>query len=118
MDKSPHIHRRYPQYIEAWSLPDSLDAAFQWENGKTYFFINNVYYRFNDRNFAPQEDTIPYPRNIGVWWFGCQEQALTQQQETLEYEDKQQDYIDNEVGVGDEVLDVGSLSNHVKNILK
>ena len=118
MDKSPHIHRRYPQYIEAWSLAGSLDAAFQWENGKTYFFKNDGYYRFDDRNFAPQKDAIPYPRNIGVWWFGCKEVNLKPQQKTLRSEEREKDYIDNEVGVGDEVLDVGDFTNLVKNVLK
>jgi len=30
----------------------------------------------------------------------------------------EKDYIDNEVGVGDEVLDVGDFTNLVKNVLK
>jgi len=32
-------------------LPSSVDAAFKWENGLTYFFKGGEYYRFNDGDF-------------------------------------------------------------------
>jgi hypothetical protein len=118
MEKSPQVHRRYPQHIEAWSLPGNLDAAFQWENGKTYFFKNENYYRFNDIRFSPQEDEILYPKSTGVWWFGCKDKITNALHKSFNHNDVQQDYIENEVGVGDEVLDVGDWTGKVKNLLK
>ena len=117
MEKFPPVHRRYPQPIAAWTLPGSMDAAFQWQNGKTYFFKDDEYYRFNDIKFSPQEDTIPYPRKTGLWWFGCKEKS-TSLQKSLDYTNVQQDYIENEVGVGDEVLDVGDWIKNSKKKLK
>eukprot|EP00091_Calanus_sinicus_P003389 TRINITY_DN13552_c0_g1_i1.p1 TRINITY_DN13552_c0_g1~~TRINITY_DN13552_c0_g1_i1.p1 ORF type:complete len:216 (+),score=55.96 TRINITY_DN13552_c0_g1_i1:122-769(+) len=93
MEKSPQVHRRYPQHIGAWSLPGHLDAAFQWENGKTYFFKSDKYYRFNDIQFSPQEDEISYPRSTGVWWFGCKDKIATDPNKSLEHDDVQQNSL-------------------------
>lgn len=117
MEKLPKIHRRYPKEIALWSLPSHIDAAFQWENGKTYFFKGHQYYRFNDRDFSPQEDEIPYPRNVGVWWFGCKEARSMNQEKTDNISNISNEYIDNEVGVGEEVLDVGDWSQNSTNFL-
>lgn len=59
----------YPKSLSTWSgLPGKVDAAFQWKNGKTFFFSGPEYYRFNDMKFAVESD---YPRPNDVWWFGC-----------------------------------------------
>ena len=65
----------YPRSISAdWDgLPSSLDAAFTWTNGKTYFFKGDKYYKFDDDKLEVAESAeYPYPRDSGKWWFGCQ----------------------------------------------
>lgn len=50
--QKPPIKSTYPKDISNWEgLPNSLDAAFQFTNGYSYFFKNGQYWRFNDRSF-------------------------------------------------------------------
>ncbi|XP_055346282.1 stromelysin-3-like [Paramacrobiotus metropolitanus] len=66
---SSPVSSDYPKSLSTWSgLPPRIDAAFQWKNGKTFFFSGPNYYRFNDKKFAVEAD---YPRPNDVWWFGC-----------------------------------------------
>lgn len=68
----PPVKRTYPKPIENWEgLPNNLDAAFQYTNGYTYFFKDNAYYRFNDRQFAVEQANPAFPRSTAYWWFGC-----------------------------------------------
>ena len=54
-------------------IPNDLNAATQWKNGKSYFFKNGEYYRFDDNTFAVDSNLKAiYPRATGEWWFGCQ----------------------------------------------
>ncbi len=70
----------YPRPLSIWNLQDGqetpitkLDEAFQWTRyGRTYFFFENQYIRFDDQNFRP-DDT--YPRSTAYWWFACGDQA-------------------------------------------
>lgn len=40
----------YPKPLSAWNgLPETIDTALQWTNGRTYFFKDNDYYRYNDQ---------------------------------------------------------------------
>ena len=60
----------YPKLIqEAWrGLPNNLDAAVQWKNGKSYFFKDLNYYQLDDLFF----DVSPnYPKRISKEWMGC-----------------------------------------------
>ena len=53
----------YPRSISKdWvGLPDNIDAAFTWTNGKTYFFKGSRYWRFTDFTL----DTVyKYPKDI------------------------------------------------------
>ena len=91
-------------------MPPSVDAALQWDNGKTYFFKGGNYWRFNDRRF---EVDAGFPRNAGEWWFGCPklrplvaEGAQTAAAEAeYAYVDLDQEYFNN---AGNEDLDVDS----------
>lgn len=48
----PPVKSNYPKPIANWEgIPDNIDAAMQYTNGYTYFFKNDGYWRFNDRNF-------------------------------------------------------------------
>ena len=52
----PPVSNKYPKPIKNWvGLPSSVDAAFKWENGMTYFFKDIYYYRFNDADFEVNE---------------------------------------------------------------
>ena len=54
---------------EKWKgVPTKIDAALQWKNGKTYFFKNNKYWRFNDNKMAVSKD---YPKSRTTYWMGC-----------------------------------------------
>lgn len=48
------VSSRYPQEISVvWEgIPSNIHAAFQWQNGYTYFFKDQSYYRFNDKDFT------------------------------------------------------------------
>jgi matrix metalloproteinase-14 (membrane-inserted) len=66
----------YPKRIsEHWlGVPDGLDAALAWSNGKTYFFKGTEYYRFDDTTLTVDADPrLPFPRPIAKWWLGCED---------------------------------------------
>jgi len=42
----------YPQPLSAWKgLPSTVDTAFNYTNGRTYFVSGYDFYRFNDVSF-------------------------------------------------------------------
>ena len=50
------VDPNYPRPLTVWSgLPDSVDAIFVWENGRTYFFKDDVYYRLNDNRLEVRD---------------------------------------------------------------
>lgn len=68
----PHVSPQFPRSLSTWKgLPNRVDAAFQWQDGHTYFFKGDKYYKFNDSTFEVDAGDPPYPRLSSVWWFGC-----------------------------------------------
>jgi len=62
----------YPKPISNWEgIPDNIDDALKYKNGFTYFFKNGQYWRFDDRAFKVDKSNPSFPRQAGVWWFGC-----------------------------------------------
>ena len=61
----------HQEVTSEWGVPQDLEAALQWDNGKTYFFKGGGYWRFNDRRFAVDRAKPPFPRNTAEWWLGC-----------------------------------------------
>ena len=63
----------YPRDMKVWrGIPNNIDAAFQWKNGRSYFFKGNQYYAFDDndvRVLKVRDD--PYPRDVASYWMGC-----------------------------------------------
>jgi len=76
-DKKPHIDSSYPRPLSNWDgIPENPDSALQYSNGRTYFFKNGHYYRFDDNNFTLDASANPpFPRETGFWWFGCPENS-------------------------------------------
>ena len=45
-------------------IPEYLDSAMQYSNGKTYFFRGGKYYRFDDSTLSVDKGADPpYPRD-------------------------------------------------------
>ena len=65
----------YPQPLSHWQgLPSvGVDAAFQYSNGRTYFFKGSRYYRFNDRTVQVDSG---YPLPTATQWLGCDPNAV------------------------------------------
>ena len=66
----------YPRKTSTWSgIPNQIDAALQWNNGKTYFFKGSKYWKFNDATVSVDQSPPGYPRSTGKWWFNCSGQG-------------------------------------------
>jgi matrix metalloproteinase-14 (membrane-inserted) len=65
------IENGYPKDFSYWNgLNSKISNAFLYSDEKTYFFKNNVFYRFNDQSF--KIDTEFLPRLNSEYWFMCQ----------------------------------------------
>ena len=63
------VDQGYPRPLSTWNgLPNTVDAAFQYSNSRTYFFSGPDYYRFNDNTFTVDTG---YPYSTAVVWLGC-----------------------------------------------
>ena len=64
--KYPDIHH---MHISNWDgIPDNLDAALQFSNGKSYFFKRSKYYLYND---TADSVSLGFPKETGLGWFDC-----------------------------------------------
>ena len=70
-------------------VPDNIEAATRWTNGKTYLFKSGKYWRLNDETGAVDEANPPYPRDAGKWWFGCPTPSLSTKKEEEEVNEYQ-----------------------------
>ena len=61
----------YPKDISKWGVPSNIEGAFLHSNGKTYFFKNGVYWKFNDEWKSVDMADPKFPRDTKKWWFGC-----------------------------------------------
>lgn len=52
-------------------IPNNVDAALHYSDGKSYFFKNGQYYKFDDDTISVEDGSPKYPRDTGTWWFGC-----------------------------------------------
>ena len=77
--RSPNVESKYPINMNFWKgIPSNLNGAIQW-NRKSYFFKNNLYYRFNDKSFKVDNNRKikpKFPRPSGSWWFGCPKDTI------------------------------------------
>ncbi|XP_017838315.2 matrix metalloproteinase-2 isoform X2 [Drosophila busckii] len=63
----------YPRDMSIWAgVGYNIDAAFQWENGKTYFFKNLGYWEFND---ARMKVAHARPKLSARHWMKCPRNA-------------------------------------------
>lgn len=59
-------------YCSNWAgIPDNLETAMQYSDGRTYFFKHGNYYKFDDATLKVEEARPAYPRDTGEFWFGC-----------------------------------------------
>jgi len=71
------VQDTYPRDIDNWDgIPNYLDSVMKYSNGQVYFFKNGVYYRWNDNSYTVDTADPPYPRDTGLWWFGCKSSPL------------------------------------------
>jgi matrix metalloproteinase-14 (membrane-inserted) len=70
-DNKPSLDKYYPRLIKNWEgIPNNLDTALNYSNGKMYFFKNGKYYRFDKMSL--DDSAVPkYLRETGLWWFVC-----------------------------------------------
>lgn len=62
------------KYSSNWDgIPNNVDSAVQYSDGRSYFFKRGQYYKFDDETISVEEGDPGYPRDAGVWWFGCSE---------------------------------------------
>ncbi|XP_037089082.1 matrix metalloproteinase-16-like [Pollicipes pollicipes] len=71
----PEVASDYPRPINTWDgIPNNIDSVMTYKNKRTYFFKGNEYYRFDDIDFMVDDSSIPYPRSVAAYWFGCSNQ--------------------------------------------
>jgi len=80
-EAQPPVDDSYPREIRNWEgIPNFIDAALQYSNGKVYFFKKGQYYRWNDDTFSLDEANPAFPRDSGYWWFGCKNSSPLRRQ--------------------------------------
>ena len=87
-EERPPVKDSYPKPIQNWEgVPDNIDDALKYKNGYTYFFKDGQYWRFDDRAFKVDKANPSFPRDAGVWWFGCASRPRGRLKRSLENAD-------------------------------
>lgn len=64
----------YPRDISMWrGVPSDIDAAFQYMDGKTYFFKGKYFWQFDDNSMMVVD---PSPKRIGTHWMQCPKEII------------------------------------------
>ncbi|CAH1802307.1 unnamed protein product [Owenia fusiformis] len=70
------VERNYPRDLSVWGgVPVSPDAAFQFWDGRTYFFKGKQYWEFNDGVMRTRKSS---PRPLAGLWMGCSDLPTTE----------------------------------------
>lgn len=64
----------YPRDMSMWGGVDyNIDAAFQWTDGRTYFFKGKAFWKFNDQLMRVENVA---PILSGPFWMGCPDRTV------------------------------------------
>ena len=67
-DEVGRVELDYPRDISMWrGVPSDIDAAFQYTDGKTYFFKGKEFWQFDDNAM----EVVSNPKKIGTHWMQC-----------------------------------------------
>ena len=73
-DAVGRVELDYPRDISMWrGVPSDIDAAFQYTDGKTYFFKGKHFWQFDDYSMMVVDLT---PKRIGTHWMQCTSQEI------------------------------------------
>ena len=64
-----YIELDYPRDLVMWKgVPYNIDAVFQAQDKKTYFFKDQYFWEFNDKKMEVTEQS---PLHVGEYWLHC-----------------------------------------------
>ncbi|KAF7286333.1 hypothetical protein GWI33_006061 [Rhynchophorus ferrugineus] len=70
-ETSKTMDQGYPMHMDRWpGVPHNLDAATTWIDGITYFFKDELFWKF-DNEWIRASGSSPLP--VGPLWLGCKE---------------------------------------------
>ena len=73
-DAVGRVELDYPRDISMWrGVPSDVDAAFQYIDGKTYFFKGKHFWQFDDNSMMVVNLT---PKRIGIHWMQCPKEII------------------------------------------
>ena len=73
-DAVGRVELDYPRDISMWrGIPSDVDAAFQYIDGKTYFFKGKHFWQFDDNSMMVVNLT---PKRIGIHWMQCPKEII------------------------------------------
>lgn len=68
-EETKRVELDYPRDMSMWQgIGNSIDSAFQWTDGKTYFFKGKGFWKFDDLRMKVMHER---PRPVSQYWMGC-----------------------------------------------